>query len=327
MSHRTVRTVSFLFILLTIVAFVPGLACTALGFQAAAGVAVLGAVTGMSAAVHGGWRIGLRAAAATGIASALATLVVGQWMAAFLLFLLIGLRLAVAGRNGMWPAYVLVPISAGFVLGEDPSVSAQPVLDAVTIGLLLAASAVFAVLVTHVALRGRTLPRATDLSPGRALAFGLTLGVLLGIAAAIVVYFQLGHTGAWTILTVSIIVQPFIQDGFTKALQRAAGTLLGFVIAILIAVAVPSTTLIYILAVLASVISLAFLVDQRPYWMYATALTVAIVCLEGASTSILDTARDRLIATAIGAALSLLAIAILEPFARRNAHRTGATHY
>lgn len=327
MSHATVRRVSFLFILVTIVAFVPGLVCSVIGLKAVAGVAVLGAVSGMSGAIHGGWRIGLHAAAATGIASALAALAVEQWWAAFLVFLLIGLRLAIAGRNGMWPAYVLVPISAGFVLGEHPSVNGNPIVDALTIGAVLAGAAVFAVLITHVALRGHTLPSAPALSRGRALAFGLTLGVLLGISAASVVHFRLGHTGAWTILTVSIIVQPYIQDGFIKGLQRAGGTFLGFLLSLLIAVAIPGTTLVYAVAILASIISLALLVDQRPYWMYATALTVAIVCLEGASTSILDTARDRLIATAIGAALSLLAMAILTPFARTEAHRAGVTHY
>lgn len=327
MSHGTIRRVSFLFVLLTIVAFVPSLVCTALGLKAVAGVAVLGAVSGMSGAIRGGWRIGLRAAGATGIAAALATVVAEQWWAAFLVFLLIGLRLAIAGSNGMWPAYILVPISAGFVLGEDPSVSEHLLLDALIIGLLLAGSAVFAVLVTHVALRGRTLPHATELSSGRALAFGLTLGVLLGIAAAIVVHFQLGHTGAWVILTVSIIVQPFIQDGFTKALQRAAGTLIGLLIAILVAEVLPSTTLIDVIAVVAAILSLLFMVEQRPYWLYAAALTVAIVCLEGASTSILDTARERFIATAIGAGISLTAIAILLPFARREAHRAGTSHY
>lgn len=321
------RRVSFLVILVTVVAFVPGLVCTALGFKAAAGVAAIGAVSGMSGAVRGGWRIGLRASLATGIASALAVLAVHSAWAAFLVFLLIGLRLAIAGANGLWPAYVLVPISAGFVLGEDPSVSGNLLLDALLVGLILAGSGVFAVLVTHVAIRERTIPRAAALTRSRALAFGLTLGVLLGIAAAIVVQFQLGHTGAWVILTVSIIVQPYLQDGFAKALQRAGGTLLGLVIAVGIAIIIPSTPVIYTVAVIASILAMLFMVEQRPYWIYATALTIAIVGLEGASTSILGTARDRFLATLIGAGLSLAAIAILLPFARRKAHESGITHY
>ena len=195
MVRASWKTAGFVVVLLTVVAFVPGVVCTALGLPAVAGIAALGAVSGMSAAVRGGWQIGLRAAGATGIACALATLVVDRPWAAFLLFLVIGLRMAIAGSNGMWPAYVLVPISAGFVLGEHPSVNAHPLLDAVIIGAVLTGAATFAVLVTRVALRERTLPRSPGLTRSRALAFGLTLGGLLGIAAVILEVFDLGHTG------------------------------------------------------------------------------------------------------------------------------------
>ena len=76
----------------------------------------------------------------------------------------------------------------------------------------------------------------------------------------------------------------------------------------------------------AMVFALTLLLTNRPYWQYASLLTLSIVILEGGE-NIIATDEARLWATIIGAAAVLIVTAIAEPFSKKYAIKQGVTQY
>lgn len=324
---QTWRRASKVVVLIVLVTLVPGFACSILGFTSAAGLSGLGAVVGAVATLIGGWRFGLMTSLGIGAATMATVLANDHPSAAFAVFCTLGLLTGILGRRGTWRALIYVPLAAGFVLGERPTVQDRPLLNALVLGLIMGGSALFAAALTGWGARRTPTHALSELSTARARDYGIALGALMGAAAFAVTLLDLGHTGSWIILTIVIVVQPYLQDSLRKSVHRAAGTLLGFAIAIAVAFAVPWPSAIYALASVATVLAILALLGKRPYWVYAVPLTVAVVLFEGAGTSIIDTAEERLAATLIGAGAALLAMAVMAPFARRSAAAQGITHY
>lgn len=327
MSAGSWKKASVFLVVVMVIGFIPGFICGLAGLKGAAGIAGLGAVEGALVAVMAGRRVGLQVAVGLGIATALVALTAGMPLAVGLIFLAMGVLVGFLGAGGQWMAYSFVPLATGFVLGENPKVLDQPIADALVLGAVIMVSAAFAALVAAFILRSRPPAQLKPIPVVRARAYGIQLGVLLGIAAGAVSALDLAHTGSWVILTITITLQPYIQDGWTKTLQRIAGTLAGFTIAIAIGFFIPWPLAIYILGTVAALIAIEAMLQKRPYWQYAMALTVGIVLFEGVGHSIVDTAVSRLLATLAGAAAVLIVILLIRPASRRIAAKHGLDHY
>lgn len=327
MAGSSWRKASFFLVFVMVIGFIPGLICGLAGLKGAAGIAGLGAVEGALITVMAGRRVGLQVAVGLGIATVLVALTAGTPLAVGLVFLVMGVLAGFLGAGGQWMAYSYVPLATGFVLGENPKVLDQPIADALVLGAIIMVSAVFAILTTAFILRSRPPVTLKPIPVVRARAYGIQLGVLLGLAAGSVSALDLAHTGSWVILTIVITLQPYVQDGWTKTLQRIAGTLIGFAIAIAIGLLVPWPIAIYLLGTVAALFAIQAMLVKRPYWQYAIALTVGIVLFEGVGHSILDTAVSRLLATLAGAAAVLIVILVIRPASRRIAAKYGLDHY
>jgi len=136
------------------------------------------------------------------------------------------------------------------------------------------------------------------------------------MATWFVVDLDLGHTGGWIILTIVVVFQPSLGDGFRKAAHRAAGTVLGFVIAVLIGALVTNVGLLYLIGTVFLMIAFILMMQGRPYWLYATVLTPAIVLLESAGSTVDEVAEQRLGATLIGVTVTVLVMLALTPFTK-----------
>ena len=137
----------------------------------------------------------------------------------------------------------------------------------------------------------------------------------------------LGHAGAWLLMTYFVVIQPYLQDGWRKALERAIGTVFGFVIAMGLGLVIEVEWLLLALGVGGLVLGIWVRIKNAPYWAYTAALTVGIVLAEGASNSVVSTGEQRLWATVVGTGASLAAMAVLVPIYRRSAQRVGIDHY
>lgn len=315
-TGKTAKVTLFMLVALG-AALIPGLIVAALGFGAAAGLAALAAFGAFLAVMHGGLRTGVAFSAATAIAVGLVAVTASTpWLVA-LVFFACGLGVGESGRWGRRVAYLELPIVAGFALGDVPNLHHGVWLDALMLAAAIFGAALFGALVMQAFTKQGHHQEPERLTRAQARVHGLVLGVMLAGAAYCVSAFDLAHTGAWVILTFTVIIQPRFDDTWRKALHRAAGTMLGFFISIGVATTIHAPVLLYAAGAIALAFAVVDMVEHKPYWLYATALTVAVVIFEGSSTSILATAQQRLWATTVAAGIALAVMAVLIPFTHR----------
>lgn len=313
------RTVTVLLLLALVAA--PAVICALVGLGELAGSVVLAAVAGLIAAVFVPLSMSLTAALLIGIGSGVAVVAADTpWLAA-LLMAGCGVAMGFAARAGAASAVALAPVAVGFILSEPP---ADP---AIVVALALLVSAVWGVGLGALVRRRMPDRSLTALNPERAAAYGAILALLAGVSGYFVADLQVGHAGGWLLLTYFVVVQPYLQNGWRKAVERAGGTVLGFAIAVLIGLVIDVRAALFVIGVLALILGMWMWIKGHPYWQNTTAMTVGIVMAEGASTSVISTAEQRLIATVIGVGASLLAMALLRPLYRREAARAGVDHY
>jgi uncharacterized membrane protein YccC len=161
----------------------------------------------------------------------------------------------------------------------------------------------------------------------RAIAFAMVLALMVGIATWFVVRFDLGEAGAWIILTIVVVLQPYLKDGMRRALERSGGTLLGFAVAVAFGLLTTSTAALAVLGAACMVTAVAVMLLGRPYWMFATFLTAAIILFVGSDGSVLHTAEVRLGATLIAVLATMAVIVAFTPVAKRMADRAGLDRY
>jgi Fusaric acid resistance protein-like len=296
-------------------------------WQGAATVSICASMACIVAGMQAGWRvafwyvvIGLSAC------TFLAALFPGNpWWGA----LILGAVAYFVGRSaarGLSSALLMLPIALGFQIAQPPEVTVG-IAEPVFLGLLVLATSIFSTAVVYFVSRARPTPsNLTPINAVRASYFALALGPFVAIATWLVVDLNLGHAGAWMILTILVIFKPFIQDGIQKAISRTFGTIGGFVIAMVVAQLSSSEIVFYVVGAAAMITALAVMLLGRPYWQYAIALTTAIVMIEGA-TDLVRTAETRLAATLIGAAASLIVMLVLRPYVAKASGKHGLTHY
>lgn len=308
-------------------ALLPGLVLAMAGLSAQTSVATLGILSGLFAALLGGPRAGVLLAGPLALATGLAVAVSHDpWLAALLMLVVVGTRGWLATR-GLHVALTTAAVAVGFIVSDPPAASTS-VPEPLMAGMVMLVGTLYGAGV--VALVRLKRPMATPpqpLSTRRAWAFTIATGVTVAAVTWAVVRFDVGHTGAWVILTLLVVLQPYVQDGIQKALQRAGGTVVGFAAVYAIGLLTGNLVVLYLAGMAALVLAIVLSITGRPYWSFAGALTAAIVLLEGASSSVTDTAVHRLGATVIGVAVALIVTALEQPWAKRAASRYGASHY
>jgi uncharacterized membrane protein YccC len=154
-----------------------------------------------------------------------------------------------------------------------------------------------AILHANLTLRSSAFRHAVRLAAATALGAGLYRAL------------DLWH-GYWVPLTILFILRPEFGSTFTRGLQRYAGTALGVVIATVIAAALHPGP--YALATITTVMAMGmFLFLIANYGLFVVSVTVFIVFLSAfARAPEHSAALHRLIATAIGTTLTLVAMAL-----------------
>lgn len=326
-TTKSTRKVAFAVILMVVIVTVPVGLLIHFQWQAAATAAVFGAVACLTVGILAGWRAAFiyvvpGLTIATGAAALFPS---NAWWAALVLGVVASL-VGLSAARGLNNVLLVIPIALGFEIADPPSVNVSIPIP-LFVALVVLFTTVFGSTVVYLVSRHKPAPKdLVSVSKLRAQYFALVLGPFIALAAWCVVHFNLGHAGSWMILTILVIYKPFIQDGIKKAASRTVGTIGGFVVAIALAQVTTSEFVFYIVGVIAMVAALTFMLNGRPYWEYAVALTIAIVMMEGA-TNLVTTAETRLVATLLGAGASLVVMLLLRPFAIRATKTAGATHY
>jgi hypothetical protein len=305
---------------MVIAGFAPAILMGFLGWTDGVNIAILSGLAVFIACMGGtGWRTGLVITLPFALFAGLADWAApNPWLAAVVLAAAAFLR-GYAAKAGMHDALIMTVIALGFFVAS-PVPADTPIASPLYVALVALVASLWATLVMFL-LRNRLHVRShTGLDSGRVLGYSLVLALLVGVATWFVVDLDLGHTGGWIILTILVVFQPSLGDGFRKAAHRAAGTVLGFVIAVLVGAVVTNTGLLYLIGTIFLMIAFILMLQARPYWLYATVLTPAIILLESAGTTVDQVAEERLGATLIGVAVTvavMLVLTALTPIAQR----------
>jgi uncharacterized membrane protein YccC len=136
-------------------------------------------------------------------------------------------------------------------------------------------------------------------------------------AAAVIAHVVGIGRGYWLALTAVLVLRPEFSVTFTRGVSRAGGTFVGVGIATIVAVTAHPHG--WVLVPFVGVfVWLAGAVFNASYAAFSVAVTGAVVfLLAGLDTDPVVDARDRLIATVLGAALALGAYAVWPTWGRR----------
>ena len=224
--------------------------------------------------------------------------------------------------------FILIPITLSFIASESvlspPAVSAI-VFAAITTGYALVVALAVSWVSRHSTDEEDETP--TPLSWSRTAAYAGLLVVATAVTSTIALTNEWGHTGGWLIMTPFIVIQPYVQDGWRKAFNRAFGTIAGMAVAYALATLVGQGAALAAVGYAFGVLAIIAAVKQWHYAIYTTLLTPAVVILESAGRPIEETGDHRIVATLIGVGVSLVAMAVAIPIYRRGAARAELDHY
>lgn len=317
------KAISISVILMVIAGFAPAIAMGALGWKSAVSVAMLaGLATFMASTMGKGWQTGLIIALPFSVFTALAVWAAPYALAAAIVLAAAAFLRGYGAKAGLQNAMLTTVIALGFVVSTPPQFSGS-VPAPILAGIITLATALWVTLVVFLAKKWVHPPKLEVMKTARVMWFSTTLALLVGVATWFVIDLKLGHGGGWIILTIVVVYQPYIGDGFKKAGGRAIGTLIGFVIAICIGEFVTSGPILYLLGTVFLVVAITFMLGGKPYWWFAAFLTPAIVLYESAGSTVTKVAVERLGATLIGVTGTIVVMLILLPLAKYFQRRDG----
>ena len=319
--RKSVGTGLFM-VVTTVVMFIPPIVAHAAGYPAIAGALVMPTVVAFLPALLSDVRTSLFAAVMVSVGSTAAVAVTGNAVLAGLTMAVVALITGLGCHWGRSKNLMLVPITVGFVICVPPSLGDGQPINALALGAATLVAALWGTLAGS--LLGRKSPKPPHKPEvwARTWSFAIVLAILTGVAAGISVGVSWGHAGAWFIMTVVLVFQPYLQDAFQRTWQRGAGTVIGVILAFLIHLVVPWSTAELILGealLIGSILVMS--TGKYPYWFFTSLITPAIVLLAGSSGNFVATDGARLLATFAGVGLAFIAELLLAPLYRSSAKK------
>ncbi len=151
----------------------------------------------------------------------------------------------------------------------------------------------------------------------------LTHAIVFALAAAgfafIVVKHDLPH-GYWMIVTLAVVLRPNGSESRLAARERVAGTIIGSLIAVLVAMVLPTSVALVFAALLLWLVLGYMLSHRQLATVITTSVFVIVVVSSTGTTDTLTVAWQRLLWTAIGAATALVLGLLLQRMANQPKH-------
>lgn len=305
MSART-RNLLLFFVIVAIIAL-PTLLLSILGLSSAGVLSGMAATSGVFAALSRRWSGLFWGAGVTTVGVFLGVLVAEHPLASAALLLAVGLTFGLAYRSGYSAANLLFPVVIASVIGTPPALSDQSVVNAIASAAVAAGSMLIAGAIVALASKPHTHTPPAISSTKVLAVFTVNLALLLTGIGFVAAQYHAQVPGMWLAMTVMMVVRPYVDVSITRGIHRAIGTLLGFLIALGVATAVPASNLYSLIGLV--FIASAMLIKMEAtskYWEYVMFLTPGVVLLSGLPSEITQYADWRLFATTAAAAASLL---------------------
>lgn len=142
----------------------------------------------------------------------------------------------------------------------------------------------------------------------------VTFGVVLAVLVAIETYAAIAwipdtHVW-WVVLTTLIVLSPDQKHSMSRSLERAAGTVLGALVATLVVTWLGTGTALRVVGIVAALLTAVAYVTAR-YWIFAGLLTFALVVLTMPADRVIHSSADRIGYTVIAAVIAVATSAAL----------------
>lgn len=174
-------------------------------------------------------------------------------------------------------------------------------------GVVFAASG-WVLLVRLVVLPGEHPPLRVQPS----IPYGAVLAAVCGTFALICLLWFRGTNMWWTILTVALVLQPGAHDTEHRAMHRILGTFVGATLAATAAALIGSEPVLLVIGVVAASGCAVLTITRSPYWLYATAVTVAVMLVTYTPSDLLVGLGLRIACTLLAAAASVVTVVGVE---------------
>jgi hypothetical protein len=309
---KPILRLNLILIAAIVIMAIPTIVVTVLGWNSASSLAMLAAMGGLFSAAGLGWRGLIVLAGATGVGTFLASFVHDDPIASAVLMLVVGAALGAVNKWGLSVWNFMFPVLVAAVIAQPPALSKDLMTNALGTGAIAVASIVVGGALTTLVVKKPVQKVIPTYSLKVNVLYAVNLALLLSAAGYFAALKHQELLGMWAALTVVIIlIEPDTGQISTKALQRAAGTTLGF----LLAIGVSASALPHFLYLVAGLIfiEIALLVrfvGQRKYWEYVMFLTPGVVLLSGSPKEVGQVSDFRLEATIIAAVACLAVLAI-----------------
>jgi hypothetical protein len=131
--------------------------------------------------------------------------------------------------------------------------------------------------------------------------FAVALAALVGIGAFFAMEWSTSPDAWWLLLTLFVVVQPFYAATLQRSAYRVLGTMLGAMIAALVAELLEGLPVLISVVTLVVVAGAVWAKMTKPYWVYATFLTPAVILPTSSQTEEILFADAQRVAFTVGA--------------------------
>lgn len=301
----------------------PVVLASTLGFDAVCAPWMLGAIVGLIGTMTSA-RLAVALCAIAGAASTVGALLHPYPVLGGLFMALLAGYAALTARRGVHSPVLMVPLVVGFAVA-DPTVALADrglVANAFVTGAVLTLGGLWAVC-AWLLLAGK-VPKVPPrpFSRGIATVYAAVMAAVMGVSTWAVLTWAPGHTGAWLLMSLIVVLQPDPDATLARSFGRMVGTVIGVVIAAAVAFFVTSFTLLLVIGLVLLLVALALRFDlKQPYWVYVSFLTPAVVFFDSGSRGVAAIEEARLGATLLaGAVAVVLAFAIRTIAERRDSY-------
>ncbi len=296
----------------------PFVVASALWWSGIAAVAIFALIVGSVATLSDGVKVGAAFSLGFVVLGSAAVAVSGSPLLAALLVAACAFGTAIAATYSLSGPMLIATLFIPYLVHAPPTtISGEPRGAGYyfAVAASLAAAGAWGCLFAWYLGRGKPIPaRPAPVSMQNALRAGLLVAVVVGLITFVAIQRLASTEWVWLLLTIFILTKPTPDLNWTMTRARITGTFLGVAGAALIgALGLPSPVMGF-LGLIAITIALTMKVEGRPYWLYASFLTPAVIFFDSASNDTPELALQRLLYTVVGAVFAIALAAAINAF-------------
>lgn len=296
----------------TVLSLAPALVAVVLGWPGAFTVGLFALGGAAAGTVAGGLRLGLIISVTLAIAGAVAMPLGGYPWAIAAVMVVLG------GIYGFWAAHgyasgaMLIPALVPYLVRDPPGIftNEAPTVNIAYIGAFLLIWIITGIwtslVMSKIVLKGKSFAGPSQATKPTVI-FGLFLGAIAGVVAAVAMTVDPTAQWPWIILTIFLLANPSGKIRAKQVRDRVTGTVIGLGAALLLSALPLSPAGQGILALVLITAALVIRIEKRPYWFFVMVMTPAIILMDSTGSNTELVAEQRLIFTLLGIVITVSA--------------------